>query len=114
MIYNTIIELPEIIRKSEKLLMADERSELLLFLSANPSAGVLIEGTGGIRKLRWARKGKGKSGGLRIIYYYYNRNVPLFLLTAFGKNEKDNLSKSERNSLKLLTELLIKNYGIER
>jgi len=113
MIYNTIIELPEVIRKSEKLLMADERRELLLFLSTNPSAGVLIEGTGGIRKLRWAGKGKGKSGGLRIIYFYHNNKLPLFLLTAFGKNEKDNLSKSERNSLASLTGLLLKNYGIE-
>ncbi|WP_286018925.1 type II toxin-antitoxin system RelE/ParE family toxin [Candidatus Venteria ishoeyi] len=54
---------------------------------------------------------KGKSGGIRVIYYFHNETIPLFLLSVFGKNEKANLSKSERNVLAKFTERLIKNYG---
>ena len=70
-----------------------------------------MQGTGGIRKLRWSAHGRGKSGGIRIIYYYHNESIPLFLLTVFGKGEKANLSKGERNELAKFTSLLIKNYG---
>ena len=52
-----------------------------------------------------------KSGGIRIIYYYHNESIPLFLWTVFGKGEKANLSKGERNELAKFTSLLIKNYG---
>ena len=54
-------------------------------LAEHPNSGVLMEGTGGIRKLRWARQGGGKSGGIRIIYYFHNDSMPLYLLAAFGK-----------------------------
>ena len=81
------------------------------YLAAHPAAGDIMQGTGGIRKLRWSAQGKGKSGGVRVIYYYHNKSIPLFLLTVFGKGEKANLSKSERNDLASLTSLLIKNYG---
>jgi len=70
-----------------------------------------MQGTGGIRKLRWSAQGKGKSGGVRIIYYFHNELMPIFLLTLFGKGEKTNLSKSERNDLAKLTSLLIQHYG---
>lgn len=70
-----------------------------------------MQGTGGIRKLRWSAQGKGKSGGVRIIYYYHNGTMPLFLLTVFGKGEKANLSKSERNQLAKFTSLFRKHYG---
>lgn len=70
-----------------------------------------MQGAGGVRKLRWAAQGKGKSGGGRVIYYYHNGTMPLFLLTVFGKGEKVNLSKSERNELAKFTKLLLKHYG---
>lgn len=72
-----------------------------------------MQGTGGIRKLRWSAQGRGKSGCVRVIsiYYYHNETTPLFLLTVFGKGEKTNLSKSERNELAKFTSLLIKQYG---
>jgi len=107
----TVVELPEFLRKSEKLLSYSERMSIVNYLAAHPTAGDIMQGTGGIRKLRWSAQGKGKSGGVRVIYYYHNESIPLFLLTVFGKGEKANLSKSERNDLASLTSLLIKNYG---
>ncbi len=71
-----------------------------------------MQGTGGIRKFRWASGNKGKSGGVRVIYYYHNETMPLFLLSLFGKSEKANMTKSERNELAKFTELLVKNYGV--
>jgi hypothetical protein len=112
--YITIVELSEYIRNADKLLSAEERSNLLYFLSTHPKAGNLLQGTGGIRKLRWAIEGKGKSGGTREIYFYHNEAIPLFLLTIFGKNEKINLSKAERNELAKLTKVLIESYGKKR
>ena len=106
----TIVELPEYIKRTEKILSKDERDELLYYLSSNPKSGTLIQATGGVRKLRWASKGKGKSGGSRVIYFFYNETIPLFLLTIFSKNEKINLSKTERNELSKLVKELIKSY----
>ncbi len=107
----TIVELPEYIRRSEKLLSNSENRNIINYLAAHPKAGDVMKGTGGIRKLRWAREGSGKRGGVRIIYYFHNENIPLFLLTIFGKNEKTNLSKSERNELAKFVRLLVKTYG---
>jgi hypothetical protein len=98
-------------KKVSDSLSNEEKSLLINYLAAHPKSGALIQGTGGIRKLRWATGNKGKSGGIRVIYYYHNETIPLFLLTAFGKNEKDNLSKAERNDLASLTKLLQANYG---
>lgn len=95
----TIAETSTFQRKIARLLSDQEREDLVSYLSEHPAAGVVMEETGGIRKLRWARTGSGKRGGLRVIYFYYDESMPLYLLTAFGKNEKANLSKEERNLL---------------
>ncbi|WP_208123151.1 type II toxin-antitoxin system RelE/ParE family toxin [Cysteiniphilum halobium] len=67
-----------------------------------------MEGTGGIRKLRWATENSGKSGGVRVIYYYYNETMPLYLIAMFKKSEEANLNKAERNDLAIMVELLKK------
>ncbi len=66
-----------------------------------------MEGTGGVRKLRWGRQGRGKSGGVRVIYYVHSELMPLYLLTLFAKNERANLTKAERNELAGLVDILI-------
>ena len=111
MVMQTIVELPEFLRKSEKLLTIAQRSSIINYLAEHPASCDIVQGTGGIRKLRWSAQGRGKSGGVRVIYYYHNETIPLFLLTVFGKGEKANLSKSERNELAKFTSLLIKQYG---
>lgn len=92
----TVAETAPFQRKISSLLSTDERADLIAYLAAQPSAGVLMQGTGGIRKLRWARQGGGKSGGMRLIYYFHSEIMPLYLLAAFGKNEKANLSSEEK------------------
>jgi hypothetical protein len=103
----TIAEVPEYIRRAEKLLTADERQELVNYLAVRPKAGVLLEGTGGVRKLRWGRQGQGKSGGVRVIYYFHSEAMPLYLLTLFAKNERANLTRAERNELAVLVDRLV-------
>lgn len=84
---------------SEAGLSEDEIESMVRWLSANPLAGAVMQGTGGARKVRFAGKGKGKSGGYRTVHYYGGDDVPLFLLGLIDKGERDNLSKAERNAL---------------
>lgn len=102
----TVAETPEYQRCAGRLLSAVERSEIVDYLAARPKAGDLMRGTGGVRKLRWARSGRGKSAGVRVIYYYHSDALPLYLLTVFGKSEKANLSNAERNELASLVGML--------
>ena len=103
----TVAELPEYLRAAGMLLEDAERRAIVDHLAAHPTAGVLIEGTGGVRKLRWARDSRGKSGGVRVIYYFHGKAMPLYLLTMFAKNERANLSKAERNALAALVRELV-------
>ncbi|MEA1910878.1 MAG: type II toxin-antitoxin system RelE/ParE family toxin [Spirochaetota bacterium] len=81
---------------------------MIVYLSDHPNSGVVIQGTGGIRKLRWARGNKGKSGEMRVIYYVHSELMPLYLLAVFGKNEKANISSIEKKDLSKLVEELVK------
>jgi hypothetical protein len=110
----TVVETPEFIRRTDKLLSDSEREELIGYLAANPTAGDVIPGTGGVRKLRWGLAGRGKRGGARIIHFFHSAELPLFLLTAFAKNERTDLSQAERNDFRNLTKLLIETYRSRR
>lgn len=106
----TVAETGPYIRRAESHLSQDERQDVIKYLAGHPRAGDLIEGTGGVRKLRWAKGGRGKSGGVRVIYYYHSDVMPLYLLTLFGKNEKANLTQAERNALADLVGLLVASW----
>ncbi|GLT22750.1 toxin HigB-2 [Zoogloea oryzae] len=110
----TVAELSEYMRTADKLLSAAERQDVIRYLAENPKAGDLMEGTGGVRKLRWGRGGQGKSGGVRVIYYFHDEAMPLYLLTLFAKGDRANLSKAERNELADLTALLVKAWKGKR
>lgn len=84
----------------------DERTAAVDLVATDPEAGDFMAGTGGVRKARLAGRGKGKSGGYRIVWYYGGGDIPVFLLTVFGKGEKTNLSQGERNALRSLTATL--------
>jgi hypothetical protein len=88
----------------------DEITRLVDLLAENPTAGELIVGTGGCRKLRIAGRGKGKSGGYRTITFYTGESLPVFLVTVFSKGERTNLSKSECNSLRAVTKAIVAEY----
>lgn len=103
----TVAELPEYIRRAEKLLSDAERRDVVDYLSIHPKAGDVMEGTCGVRKLRWGRGGRGKSGGVRVVYYFHSEAMPLYLLSLFAKNEQANLSKAERNELAGLVDILV-------
>ncbi|MBI4390009.1 MAG: type II toxin-antitoxin system RelE/ParE family toxin [Nitrospinae bacterium] len=82
----------------------DEYRELQICLADRPDAGSLIQGTGGLRKLRWKNKGKGKSGGVRVIYYWQTASGQIYFLTIYAKNEMSDLSSAEKKALGKLLE----------
>ena len=106
----TVIETPGFIRDASAALTDEELSEVIRFLAANPDAGDIMPETGGGRKLRWRAQGRGKRGGVRVIYYYHSDSLPLFLLNVFAKNEKASLTKAERNEMKNLLPRLVAGY----
>jgi hypothetical protein len=106
----TVVETPTFVRECTTALSDEERSEMISFLAANPGAGDSMAETGGGRKLRWRATGRGKRGGVRVIYYYHNESLPVFLLNVFAKNEKANLNKAERSQMKSLIPRLVAGY----
>ncbi len=107
---HAVVETPEFLSRARRLLADVERAALVDYLATNPSAGDLMVGTGGARKLRWAAKGKGKSGGVRAITYFGGGDIPVFLLSVFGKSEKANLAPAERNKLRATLRTLADDY----
>lgn len=105
----TVVELPEFLRRAKAIMSEEERAALVDYVAANPEAGVSLGG--GLRKVRIAREGGGKSGGYRTIYVFGGVQVPIFLVTLFAKNEKDNLSKAEQAELIALSKRLLTHYG---
>lgn len=84
---------------TKKLMDDEERAEVVGYLAWNSTAGDVIPGSGGVRKIRWGLEGRGKRGGARVIYYYHNMQMPLYLMTAYAKNDRENLTKAETNAL---------------
>lgn len=80
-------------------------------IAANPKCGDLISGGGGIRKVRFAVGTKGKRGGVRIVYFFYNEHVPIFLLAVCAKNTRANLTRAEISMLGSAAKMLAQKYG---
>ncbi|MDB5968518.1 MAG: RelE-like cytotoxic translational repressor of toxin-antitoxin stability system [Hydrocarboniphaga sp.] len=95
----TVVETSAFIRRAEKLLSESEHTDLISYLANHPDTGDEIVGTGGVRKVRFAAMGKGKSGGVRVIYYFYDRDVPIYALLIYGKNERADLSAEQRKAV---------------
>ncbi|MCC6455863.1 MAG: type II toxin-antitoxin system RelE/ParE family toxin [Caldilineaceae bacterium] len=107
---HTIVETRPFIQEAKSRLTDEERSALIEMIATDPTCGVVLEGTGEIRKVRFGIQGRGKSGGVRVVYYFHSEALPVFLLAVFAKNEKANLSKAERNALAKLVVNLVESY----
>lgn len=107
----TIVETPAFLSDARSLGLRDaERLAIVTWIAANPAAGEVIEGTGGARKVRFTGKGKGKSGGYRVITFFTGTDIPVFLLNIFAKNEKTDLTPKERRALKTVLGDMVKAY----
>ena len=103
----TFVELPLFRTRWEELGLNDrDLIRLQKELLENPKVGAVMQGTGSVRKMRFAFEHQGKSGGVRVIYVDFEVYEKIYLVTAYTKNEKDNLTKEERNELKALIEIL--------
>lgn len=91
-------------RQAAELLPDEELNALQWALMADPECGDLIRGSGGLRKLRWAASGRGKRGGMRVIYYWHVSGSVILLLLAYPKNEQENLTAAQTKILKSIIE----------
>jgi mRNA-degrading endonuclease RelE of RelBE toxin-antitoxin system len=94
------VETPVFTRRIAGYLEDDEYGRLQSFLALHPHAGKIIQGSGGIRKLRWAGSGRGKRGGLRVIYYWWVSKDRISMLTIYPKSEKDDLTAEQLKQLR--------------
>ena len=108
---HTVVETPVYLADAKRAGVTDiERGAIVDMVAANPEAGAEIQGAGGARKIRVAGRGKGKSGGYRVITFYSGRGLPVFLLAVYAKGERANLSKAERNELKGILSTIVREY----
>lgn len=113
MVQQTVVETPEFIKRASAVGMSNEdRRDVIDQLAANPEAGISLGG--GLRKVRIARRGSGKSGGYRVLHFYRSSDMPLFLLTVFAKNERANITRSEQADLIKLCDLIAETYGARK
>lgn len=99
----TVVELGSFIRSAASAGLDNlERAELIDFIARNPAAGALVKGTGGLRKVRWARSGAGKSGGYRMIYYFHDLDAPIYAVLVYGKGSQADLTSDQRKTASIL------------
>ncbi len=107
----SVIETPDYLADArDSGLTEADRAAIVDFVAENPKAGDLIVGSGGARKLRFRGRGKGKSGGYRVITYFGGDDIPVFLLNIFAKGDRVNLSKAEINALREELDGLAEDY----
>ncbi len=107
----TVIETPDFISDAKVARLSEqERLAIVNHIANHPEAGDVIPGTGGARKVRFAGRGRGKSGGFRVITFYSGSDVPIFLLNLFAKGEKINLTPAERNELRAILSDIVSAY----
>jgi hypothetical protein len=108
---HTVVETPLYLRDAKTAGLSQvEREAIVDFIGDHPSAGIEIPGTGGARKVRFAGRGRGKSGGYRVVTFYSGEVVPVFLLNVFAKGDRIDLSQAERNELRRILRSLAMAY----
>jgi hypothetical protein len=108
----TVVELSSFVKQAKAIMSDEECHAIIDYIAANPEAGVPFGG--GLRKVRIAREGSGKSGGYRTLFVSGGSHIPLFLLGVFAKNDKGNLTKVEQAHLVQLAKTLLATYDLKR
>ena len=98
----TVVETPMFTRQADKLFDEEQKRQLINLLAEDPRAGVLIPGTGGVRKLRYAAAGRGKRGGARVIYYFLDEDMPVYALLVYPKAAKTDLTPEDKRAVRAL------------
>ena len=111
MAWITVAETKAFSAQAKSRLTDAETADLIAMLARDPACGDVIPGTGGLRKVRVRLAGRGKRGGARVIYYFYNETLPVFLLAVFAKSERADLTASERAGLAKVAEAIRVGYG---
>ena len=110
----TVVETAAFLSDGRSLGLSEaERLDIISWIAANPEAGAVIVGTGGARKVRFAGRSKGKSGGYRVITFFAGTHMPVFLLNIFAKNEKTDLTPNDRRVLKFVLSDIVKTYRVK-
>lgn len=107
----TVIEFPAFVAHSAAIWNDDERFAFIDYIARNPTVGVIVPGTGGVRKVRWTAGGRGKRSGARVIYYFHSLALPLFLLTVYTKSVQEDLSQRQKAEMRNLVKTLAETYG---
>jgi hypothetical protein len=107
----TVAETHMFRRQAEKIWSDAELTVLVDHLATNPEDGDVIPGTGGVRKLRWGKAGTGKRGGVRVVYFYHNADMPLYLLLAYAKAQASDLTAQEKRTLTALAAAMKQGKG---
>jgi hypothetical protein len=107
----TVAETQLFIRQAADVWNDAERNAFIDFIAANPEEGDMIPDTGGIRKIRWGRQGSGKRGGVRVIYFYHDPAMPLYLLMVYAKARQGDLSPDEKRRVQSLVTALKQSHG---
>lgn len=102
----TVVETTTFERQAQKIWTEAERAALVDHVAYHPEAGDIIPGTGGVRKLRWARAGGGKRGGARVVYFYHDRGRPVYLLLAYAKSAREDMTSDEKHAVTVLAAVL--------
>lgn len=108
--YITVVETRPFIEDAGRCLSDNDREDFIGYIACNPTAGVVIPATGGVRKVRWRAAGRGKRGGTRVIYYYHSERIPLFLLTAYAKSRRTDLTPVQRAGMRRLVTEIVSQY----
>ena len=109
--YITVVETRSFIEDAAGCFTEEERTEFIEYIARNPTAGVVVPGAGGVRKVRWRARGRGKRGGARVVYFFHNERVPLFLLAAYAKSQRVDLAPAQRTAMRRIAAEIVKQYA---
>jgi hypothetical protein len=109
--WNGVVESQNCLKDAARLLSEDERDQVIVSLAIDPLQGVLVRGTGGLRKMRTGFGGRGKRGGGRVVYWFHSGGYPIVLLAMFAKNEASDLTAAEQKALSRAADQLLADFG---